>query len=46
VGLKKISLVPQYHYLPYGYTCYTFPNAKYVTDLYVIFILATGYKLL
>ena len=29
---KKMSLVPSYHYLPYGYTCYTFPNVKYVTE--------------
>ena len=29
---KNMSLVPSYHYLPYGYTCYTFPNVKYVTE--------------
>jgi len=46
LALKKIPLVPQYHYLPYGYTCYTFPNVKYVTYLYVIRILAINYNLL
>jgi hypothetical protein len=45
-ALKKFPLVPQYHYLPYGYTCYTFPNVKYVADLCVICILAIGYNLL
>jgi len=30
--VKKTLLVPSYHYLPYGYTCYTFPNVKYVTE--------------
>ena len=33
---KNISLVPSYHYLPYGYTCYTFPNVKYVTERHVM----------
>ena len=43
---KNMSLVPSYHYLPYGYTCYTFPNVKYVTYLCVISILAINYNLL
>jgi hypothetical protein len=35
-GRKKVPLVPSYHYLPYGHTCYTFPNVKYVTERYLI----------